>query len=316
MKNKIKMLGIIAIIAIIGLAVGCGPADPEDQIQIEITDFPSGANNYYAYILIGDTTAGTTSAQADSSSKIEGGKVNCLMIDEKGAFGKKGNYNIAIYIDKDSTTVMQASSGQAEFFFYTPSKVAVEKGANSFPASSLKSLDGKVVSDFFSNDSSPAKSNYGTYSVTYKNDSGVNITETVTLDVDKFNISDSTGGKTPGAADADKLNFKIESWDELTTGIPTGYTGGYKFTGRILSQQGYIPSTYTAPTSSGFSTTNLASDVKTDGTGTVCWMYIYFTGGTGEITFIRTAFSRTGGTETKAIINDNNTDKNPRVYKK
>jgi len=310
MKNKVKMLGIIAVIAIIGLAVGCGPADPEDQIQIEITDFPSGANNYYAYILIGDTTAGTTSAQADSSSKIEGGKVNCLMIDEKGAFGKKGNYNIAIYIDKDSTTVMQASSGQAEFFFYTPSKVAVEKGANSFPASSLKSLDGKVVSDFFSNNpDKPAASNYGIYTTKYTSSSKT-VTETVDLGETKFNISDDENGTT----NPDHLDFKITDWKEIATAdLPkdatdAGYIGGYKFTGKMISQKGYTTGSTTSQTAPGFT----AADVKEDGTGPECWMYIYFKGTAPNITFIRTPFSKSGNLN-EGIVSGTG---GPRVYTK
>jgi hypothetical protein len=173
------------------------------------------------------------------------------------------------------------------------------KGANTIPASDF--FPTPKESDFPAKSqppqelppSAPPATNYGTYSgVSYRN----NITETVELQPTSFRISDNSG-------DGDGfLSFRIDSWEEIpSASLPAaantgGYTGGYKFKGKITGQKGYVPSNQTAPAAAGFS----SSDVN----GPDCWMSIYFKGETGDITFIRTPFSKTS---TTAGVVENNT---------
>jgi len=132
------------------------------------------------------------------------------------------------------------------------------------------------------------------------------ITETIQFGGNTFNISDDS--KTGTTPNNDFLNFTITKWEdtEVPADKATAYPNGYKFTGKILKQKGYVPSTYTVPG-------GVATDVKEDGSGPDFIMYLYFNADEDDatdITFIRTSFSKDGS---KKDIVDTDED---RVYKK
>jgi len=318
MKNLFKVLGIIAMIAVVGLAVSC-EVDPEDQVKISISGIGDGANGLYAFFALSPgKDKGNLAAMSDSNNKISKGGLNTYMVDtDAKPFDKEGNYFVLVLIHDELIT--NDNIKDTKYTFYTSSPVKIVKGTNSFTADQFKDDSATTLEDAFAtsvpDENKPTANDYGTYTTTYKNNAGTDITETVVLTDTSFNISDNTGGKTGSAAD--HLNFKIENWEKVT--VPTtlsGYTGGYKFTGRILDQSEYVPSSKTAPAASGFSEANRATDVKADGTGTVCWMYIYFKGDVGNITFVRSAFSRTGSTENSSIVTGSETPPQNRVYTK
>jgi len=312
MKNLKKFLGIIAILAMIGAVLSCETeAKPDDQIVVVITGLPEGANDRYGFIALGKDTPTQFHANGNAVVRITGSKVRNEMIfsndvggagAKKGdAFGSEGAYYLIL-----SIYTSQSADGAPLYVGYTPSAKSFKKGTNTFDISEI-TFD-KDITDFFSK---PGATDFGTYKTTYTNTGGTSITETVVLSATEFKISDTAvSGSNP-----DQLTFKIEKWESaaVPSGL-TGYTGAYKFTGRILSQKNYVPSGKTAPEASGFTNATVAADVKADGTGTECWMYVYFKGETGSITFVRSAFSKTGGTENKAIVTDGSNAN--RVYTK
>jgi len=72
----------------------------------------------------------------------------------------------------------------------------------------------------------------------------------------------------------------------------------------MIGAKDYVPSTKTAPYF------DLSTDVKSDGTGPDCWMYIYFQG-TGA--FVRTSFSKSGNVNSGILTGNDGT---ARVYTK
>jgi len=306
MKNVIKMLGIIALLAIIGVMVGCS-VDADDQTTITIKDIPDAYNDAYAAVVIfEDATLAKVLGTTLYAKPVKGGVAKEIaMYDDAGAMVIVKQGIIALYINKAETM-----DGEDLYLGITDKPKTLGKGGYEVSAFDFVPDITKVKPA--GTPTTPAATNYGEYSVTYKNASNVEITETITLSETQFKISDNTDGRTGDAADY--LDFSIEKWEAAT--VPeeyNDYTGAYKFTGKILGQKGYVPSTKTAPAASGFTDATVAADVKADGTGTTCWMYLYFKGETGNITFIRTAFSK-GSVDNKDIITDGT--KAPRVYKK
>jgi len=133
-----------------------------------------------------------------------------------------------------------------------------------------------------------------------------NVKETIKFGGNIFNI---TWGDT-----SDFLNFTITKWEDISE-IPANVAGllnadaddvgAFKFTGKIMSQKGYVPSTYTVPG-------GVATDVDAEGKGPDFTMYLYFvaklkTGVNPDaadfdeddssnytLTFVRTSFSKDG----------------------
>jgi hypothetical protein len=309
MRNLIKMLGIIAILAIIGLTFSCEVA-PEDQVTITITSIPDGFNGKYAAValLTDNTDENSIVAFSYYFLPIASGRVTAEMFDtDRKAFGKDGSYYVFILIndDEDGETEPDAYKGISR------AKQGVVKGGNSFAATIFTpTMTGPTVPV---DPDKPPVNNFGTYTATYAFNATVNVTETITLTEDSFYIKDNANG---AGATPDDLTFSIESWE--TADVPTsvtGYTGAYKFSGKITAAHNdtanasstdavkrgdYIPSTYTAP-----------NFTRADINSATCYMYIYFKGEAGNITFVRTSFTK-NGTTVPAIVSPTVT----RVYTK
>jgi len=146
----------------------------------------------------------------------------------------------------------------------------------------------------------------GVYSYTY--DKAANgtggTTETIELSSNTFNIWDTSKGakdKTEAETKGSYLKFTITKWENDTTPdtLKDTYPNAFKFTGKILSQKDYVPSTYTVPNGD-------ANDVKANGSGPDFIMYLYFDinavdeDGNAEIIFLRSSFSKDGAN--KAIV--------------
>jgi len=301
MKNMIKVWGIIAILAIIGLGVACSEADPEKQTTVTVIGLPEGVDGYDLNVLFtkDDSLSDGWEASAASPKPVVNGKSTVQMSNDKGAWDADGKQYYA--------WIELIDGGVKKHTGRSDSKMTIYTGANQWDLSDTSTFfftfNPKLPS---AAPPAPPATNYGTYTTTYTNQSNKSITETVTLTAgvngnnDIFYISDNETNP------VDFLNFRIDSWTEVSvpTDQPT-YTGAWKFTGKILSQKSYTPSGQTAP---GFST----ADVKADGTGPECWMYIYFKGTAPNITFIRTPFSKSGNLN-EGIVSGTG---GPRVYTK
>jgi len=327
MKNVIRVLGIIAILAIIGLAVSCS-VDPDEQTRITITDIPEGFEGKYATVAVVESMSVSVEdvkylGAAKAGKVIKGGVAEAIPLFELKTEGKgddmKMTFGEAVKVKQGYVLLIITETEQGAFSdedkdLYTgvtDSAATLGEGTVEIKASRFQPDITKVAP------SKPKANDYGTYTTSYV-DSGTTYVETVVLSETEFKISDDTDGRT--GANADHLYFSITSWEpvDLPTGY-TDYTGAYKFTGKITEQKNYVPSSKTAPAASGFTTTSVGADVKADKTGTTCWMYIYFKGETGSITFIRSAFSKgatgTGVTaDNKGIVTGGNNQ--ARVYTK
>jgi hypothetical protein len=132
---------------------------------------------------------------------------------------------------------------------------------------------------------------FGTYTTTYTTGGGTTIVETIKFSKTSFNISDDS--KTSGTLNNDKLDFTITEWDKTVT-TPDNYRSNYpyafQFKGAITYSKGFHGES--SQTGKGIAD----SDIKADGTGTECSMYVYFDyAGEDDITFVRTPFSKTSG---------------------
>lgn len=288
MKNIGKFLGIIAAVAVIGLAVGCGEPDPEDRIEISITGLPTTANDGFFAVLSLENASGASVARStrDVAVKISGSTAKGEMAEFKNGswinFADADSYIIGLEVYDNETDL---TDGHRVYRGKTRSNQAVVKGSNAYSADLFSpSIDAGA----FQSSKPPAANNFGTYTGAGYT---TGVTETIVLAQNAFQVSDNS--KAAGTVQ-DSLNFRIDRWEEIpTASLPAdatsgGYTGGYKFTGKMTATTtGYIPSTQTAPNFT-------ADDVKADGSGPDCWMSIYFKGETGSITFIRTPFSKAG----------------------
>lgn len=291
MKNMFKTLGIIVILAIILSVAGCA-ADPEDQVEITITGIPSGANGNYAYIALISAKKTDLIAHADSNNEISGGKVSSLMLDANNQiFDKEGSYKLAVFIYKDVITDENLNDA---YSFYTRSPVAIKKGNNTFDTTNLKNEAEWTMDKIFGSDAAKEAAKFaGTYITTYKTSSNApsssSIVETIVLAEDSFVISDNTSS-------ADELKFSIREWDYAST--PDVYSDAYpyalSFKGKITeSSAGY----YGTSSQTGKGIT--VSDIKKDGSGPDCWMYLYFN---DDGKFIRTPFTKSGAAENKTVV--------------
>jgi len=274
MKNLVKVFGIIAVIAVIGLAVSCEAA-PEDQILVTFTGIPDAFNGKYATVsLVKDNAI----VAIGYPKKINGGTVNDaeMLVAEEGSkqgtiFDKDGNYHVSLVVSDDEEVEAIRYSG------ITTSPKALVKGSNTFGVDTLRPDITKAAGG------TPAEDFFGTYTGTgYK----TGVIETIVFTETSFKISDDEN--TPN----DYLDFTITKWDNAT--VPDSYkdtyTIAYKFTGKItagkpVTNSGDKISIYGTATAPGFS----QSDIDN---GTVCHMYIYCKGSGGEFEFIRTTFTK------------------------
>jgi len=306
MKNMRKVLGIIAMIAVIGLFVGCGEASEEDQTKITITGIPDNFNGLYAQIAVSEKIDGKDIISAGFAKEIAGGQVTGAQRDEDGAVVTKEGY-VVLIISTDT------SDGEDVFVGVTESPVTLGKGEYTVEADKFIGTDKKGIAAAAANyKGAPKADSYGTYAC-YTNLDGTE-SESINFSKTKFQIFDSTG---------DTLTFTIDKWEDATTpDTPTGtaaaYPKAYKFTGKITSAQ-TIPTTgenankvteiksdkvLKANESIGyFRSSNTAPEiVPADLNTTTVWMYLYVKEDTnGNITeFVRSSFNKAGQTGTAA----------------
>jgi len=299
MKSVVKIVGIIALLAIIGLAVGCS-VSPDEQTLITIWGL-YGYDGYFANVTVYDTDVAATAKNTGVSQfiLIRNGAASQLPVvgpDLKPA--KLATGAVVLHIN-DSIDGM----GDTIYKGQTTRVVMLGEG------------EVFLTPDMFTPpipDKKPAATNFGTYTTEYtgtkySSDSDTTgspgtVKETIVLSETSFKISDDA------RPTEDYLMFSITSWEPSDPPADAvGYTGGYKFTGKITEQKNYVPSAKTAPNF------NKATDVKADKSGPDCWMYIYFKGETGSITFVRTPFNKEGSNN-KGIVTGN--DSRVRVYTK
>jgi hypothetical protein len=286
MKNICKFLGIIAAVAVIGLVTGCGEPDAADRIDISISGLPTTANGFFAQIQIYTTAEynkgkqnAVNSAISSALAPIAANTAKGEMVHSGKNFDDEGSYyvRLTVYETRVTAEVTPLYDG------WTRANQGLIKGNNPL---AIDLFDPPISEARFPEP--PPATNYGTYTGTGYS---ATVTEKIVLQQTSFVVSDNSkpAGETP-----DSLTLRIDNWEiipaaslppEATSG---GYTGGYKFTGKLTATtSGYIPSTQTAPNF-------VADDVKADGSGPDVWMSIYFKGDEGNITFIRTPFSKTG----------------------
>jgi len=299
MKNMRRILGVIATVAVIGLVAGClTEADPEDQVIISFTGFPSKANNnYFVRMYLSEEKVSNVKILANGGEKAERIRSNTgtnamLIVDgsDKGkAFGKAGSYyvNLSIFSGSDDIT------GTPVFSDWTTNKLAIGKGRNSFELLDIQVGFGDVV-DYFDFVDAPDDDFFGTYT-----GAGFGTaTETISFTNETFRISDNSGD----GGKENFLAFTIQKWDnaEVPAEFKTAYPIGYKFTGIITdgfqinntSTAGFIYGDQTAP---GFTQSDITNK-------TLCHMYIYTNGTGSSFTFVRSVFSKEGGTDKKDVV--------------
>jgi len=290
MKNFVKMLGIIVLVAIIGSFSGCGPADPDKQTLITIEDL-SGFDGKFANVTVYDSDIKANAKVTGVSQflAISGSVVKELPLsDDKGAVTLDKGAVVLVINDNIEGTGERIYKGQ------TTRVISLGEG------------EVKLLREWFTppipviKTEKPSADHFATYKTTYKNSHGSSIEETIILAEDELKISDS----------GDNLTFKIKKWE--TAAVPDdqpAYAGAYKFTGKItVGSSGYIGSSQTSP---GFT----SSDVNASENGPDCWMYIYFRTDSEGTAFIRTAFSKEGNVNTGIITGSAPANK-VRVYTK
>ncbi len=152
-----------------------------------------------------------------------------------------------------------------------------------------------------------AKKYFATYKTTYGSTN-----DSVIISENELKIIE-TGGS------SDYLNFAIDTWEDVDN-IPgdikdpsvsvseSDFKNGFKITGKITTQQGYVGSgTQTAPTLS-------ATDAKADKTGPDCWMYLWLGDSMYGKVLIRSPISKEGGVSTKNYVPVSSSNSDARVY--
>lgn len=300
MKNLIKVLGIIAMLAVIGL-VSC-EVDEEEQVKITVTGIPEAANGKYAYIrLFQSDGQGEPVAYPEKNDQISGGKVTANMLSDDGKnFGKEGKYVISLYIHDAPITNDNVGSVKK---FRTGGGKDITKGENIRAATDFaQETTGLSMTDVFASSKTPEEiaeekvaSFKGTYKAEYKATSTATADDTIETidltDVKKFKISDAKVSAPTTVVDS--LEFQIGSWAESTTppDYAANYPNAFKFTGKILSS------------TSGYYGTNSQTGkgiVQADINTTTCWMYIYISSDGKKM--IRTPFSKDAANENKNVV--------------
>jgi len=276
MKNMRRILGVIAMVAVIGLVAGClTEADPEDQVIISFTEFPTKANAFFIRLVLTDeltTNEKILATGGDTAARIRNNTgTNAMLINDGGdagkAFGKAGSYYVHMYIYETA-----AITGDVVYYGHTKSKLPIGKGQNTFPLSA----DARIglydeIEELFALVEAPDENFFGIYTGAGYGDG---VIETINFtDVATFRISDSSGT----GGQQNYLAFTIQKWDsaEVPAEYRTAYPIGYKFTGIITggfqinnnTTGSFIYGSQTAP---NFSQTDI--DNKTP-----CHMYIVTT---------------------------------------
>jgi hypothetical protein len=308
MRNLVKVLGIIAMLAVVGLFVSCDVA-PEDQTIITIAGMADSYNGNYALVGVYEDSSMEKLLGVSSALKtIKSGKVELALVSPEE--GKKGE---AVIVKQGVILLGIFSDDKAETSVYSGrTDRVVSLGKGPFTIDADKFIPDLTAGAPTTDPEKPAANDFGTYTTKYTSGSPAkDVTETIELAEGKFLIYDNDVGTT--AATRDFIEFNIKKWESAS--VPTEaayatYTGAYKFTGKIIGAKGYIPANAQSKTAPGFGT----ADVVANETGPDVWMFIYFkTNADGSITFIRTPFSKEGNVNAGIVTGANNS---PRVYTK
>jgi hypothetical protein len=310
-----KVFGIIAMIAVIGLVFSCGGGDeasPDDQIKVTVDNLPDVANDKYAVLalLSGTVTDPKVAAQALTTRKIVGNKVTSAMFYPEGhkdagkAFAEKGNYRVLLVIYPDEFMVQEEMyTGRTTTADPAEKGATVKCGGDEFSPNLGDALAA------YTPPAEPPKTFFGIYTgqgITAK------ITETINFTKTSFDIEDD---EFPD--DKDFLKFTITEWNtaEVPTKYAKDYNVAYKFTGKITDAKpknttgaGYLYGSKTAP---GFKQEDIDNE-------TSCHMFIYAKVSGTSFTFIRTTFTKddntTNASEKDAITSGTGTAGDLRVY--
>ena len=311
MKNIGKIVGIIAILAVIGLMMGCElEADPDDQINVTVSGLQSGANGLFTKMYL--STDGTQPDVAVTSAPriVANGSSTNKMVFPDGhknagkAFGEEGSYFLILKV-----YATEAATGTPIYDGKSDGKVKFSKGGNTVASTNFKPT---IKDDTFPSTPTPPPQEpdqdfWGTFTgVGYKD----SVIETIVFTKTTFRVSDDEKSGT----NQDFLEFSITKWESVD--VPQQYENiamkGYKFTGKITGGKEvqstgnttYIYGTGTAP---GFT--------QADINNTVCHMYIFTNGSGARYSVFRTVFSKETGTDNKTIVTKE--DKTtPREYQK
>jgi len=299
MKNLVKVLGIIAVIAVIGLGVGCS-VDPDEQTRITITDLPEGFEGKYAAVIVyEDLELTKILAVAGSAKKIKDGVAEAIPLFEydakteaKGDAAKVKKGVVALVIDEKESM----DSKDPLYVGRTDSPTNLGEGTVSIKASLFVPDITNYASGNEPTASEEVEDKYkGTYKTTYKLGSN-DQDEFVELTTSSFNIYE----KKNNAKDPDNfLDFTIETWDFVEAGdLPTGYVEGFKFTGYIRAGKPVTTtpaasiSVYGVKTAPGFVQKDIDDKTK------AC-MYLLFK---ADKTFVRTVFTKQASTPATPIV--------------
>jgi len=320
MKTLKKVLGIIAMIAIIGMFFSCGEASEEDQTRITITDIPEQLNGLYAQVAVAKAIDGKELVSAGFYREIADGGVTGAQRDDKEAVVTKEGY-VVIIISTDT------SNGEDVFVGVTEGLVTLGKGEYTVSADKFLDKNQKGIAAAAANyKGAPSASAFGTYTC-YTNLATAPTavqSESINFSKTSFEIFDSTG---------DTFTFTIEKWENAATpsditgltSLATDYPKGYKFTGKITSaKEGGTVISKDDTTSSGskgyFGSNQTAPGIypKDMKDGTTIWMYLYAKETSGVITeFVRSSFNKDAANDSKKPIPTSATAASGlRVYKK
>ena len=313
MKNLIKVLGIIAMFAVIGL--GSCEVDEEEQTSITVTGIPAAFNGKYAYVGVSDSIDGKNIREVSLPKQIANGTVSQLPLlnvkDNKAATAKNGYIVLGIDSQEDlkGTTLYGGVTRGVKILGEGNKSVdATEDFSPSIGDAAKKYIDDNKTPEQKAKEK--VATFLGKYSVTYKESAEATaktIIEKVDLSTDiKFYIEDDSAGT---GADKDYLDFTITKWNESTTpdDYKAAYPNAFKFEGKIVTQKGFCGND--SQTGKGIT--------KDEAPGLECTMYLYFA---SDGKFVRTPFTKKSATteNTGIVVNyTSGTGANaPRVYTK
>jgi len=334
MKSMMKMVGIIAVLALIGLVSGCQTeVDPDDQTVITVTNIPDNFNGLFATVGVRYTDKKGEQLAISVPRLISGGQVtNCSMIDSDMNLLIVDEGQVVIIITKDEELTDKVYQG------VTAGNVKLGKSAQTVNAAdafspSIVAAGTKYTEDTKKEEAlggAPSEKAFGIYICNNNlptSPEEIQI-ESIYFSKTTFEIFDST---------LDTFTFTIDKWEEadVYTASITGmenYKRGYKFTGKITAAKNAgvkIESTDTDlsgnSTNGYFNSSNTAPGINpSDMNKNEVSMYLYVKEDTdGNISeFVRSSFSKDGSLVKPIPINETGTStpvtnvSKLRVYKK
>jgi hypothetical protein len=292
MKKRNLLLVILAITLVFGLVMSCGPADDDETGGGGTT----GGGNTATLVSVtanGSGLESTSQLTLTFDKAISGLAATNITLGNgatKGALTGSGpTYTLAVNGITADANVSVAVSRSSWTISGSPATVAVKYSA-------------------------AAAKYFQTFYATYKL-GGKDCTEKVFLTKDLLKITDNYTNP------EDYLEFKVTKWEDYTAGLnganttyPVAdsvlrdktFTKAVKLTGSITKAKPNAASSgngvFGPTTSPGIEPT----DVKEDGSGTVLYVYLYFTDETEankeELFMVKSAFYKTGVSDQKDPI--------------